>query len=95
MQDVISASEIGRVAAAFVIVAALAVAAAVALRRILPKLTGVPLAGNAVRILERVNLGPGTRMHLVQVEGERVLVAENRSGLAIAVLGKTGSAAQP
>jgi flagellar biogenesis protein FliO len=94
-QDVIAVPGIGRVAVAFVIVAALAVAAGVALRRVLPKFTGVPLAGSAVRVLERTNLGPGTRIHLVQVEGEKVLVAENRSGLAIAVLGKTGSAGPP
>lgn len=94
-QDVIAVPGIGRVVAAFVIVAALAIAAAVALRRVLPKFTGVPLAGSAVRVLERTNLGPGTRIHLVQVEGEKVLVAENRTGLAIAVLGKTGPAGQP
>jgi flagellar biogenesis protein FliO len=94
-QDVISTPGIGRVAVAFVIVAALAVGAAMALRRALPKLTGVPLTGNTVRILERANLGPGTRAHLVQVEGEKLLVVENRTGLAIAVLGKTGSAAPP
>jgi hypothetical protein len=94
-QDVISTPGIGRVAAAFVIVAVLAIGAAMALRRVLPKFTGVPLTGNTVRILERANLGPGTRAHLVQVEGEKVLVVENRTGLAVAVLGKSGSAAQP
>lgn len=94
-QDVISVPGIGRVVAAFVIVAALAVAAAVTLRRVMPKFTGVPLLGNAVRVLERTNLGSGTRVHLVQVDGEKVLVAESRSGLAIAVLGKTEPAARP
>jgi flagellar biogenesis protein FliO len=94
-QDVISTPGIGRVVAAFVIVAALAVGAAMALRRVLPRFTGVPLTGNTVRILERANLGAGTRAHLVQVEGEKLLVVENRTGLAIAVLGKSGSAAQP
>ena len=92
MQEVISAPEIGRVVAVFVLVAALAVVAGVVLRRLLPKFTGASLAGNVVRIVERTNLGPGTRVHLLQIEGEKVLVAENRSGLAIAVLGKSGVA---
>jgi len=94
MQEIISAPEIGRVVAVFVLVAALAVVAGVALRRVLPRFTGGSPAGNAVRIVERTNLGPGTRVHLLQIEGEKVLVAENRSGLAIAVLGKSGAAGQ-
>jgi flagellar biogenesis protein FliO len=94
-QDIIQAPGIGRVVAAFVIVAALAVVAVVALRRVLPKMTGVPLSGTALRILDRANLGPGTRVHLVQVEDEKVLIAESRSGVTIAVLGKTASVVQP
>jgi flagellar biogenesis protein FliO len=94
-QDIIQAPGLGRVAAAFIIVAALAVAAVVALRRVLPRMTGVPLSGKALRILDRANLGPGTRVHLVQVEDEKVLVAESRGGVTIAVLGKTASVVQP
>jgi flagellar biogenesis protein FliO len=95
MQEVISGPDIGRVVAVFTVVAALAVVAGLALRKVLPKFTGVPLAGSAVRIVERANLGPGTRVHLLQVEGERVLVAESRSGLAITVLGKSSATGQP
>ena len=94
-QDIIQAPGIGRVMGAFVIVAALAVAAVVTLRRVLPKMTGVPLSGKALRILDRVSLGPGTRVHLVQVEDEKVLVAESRSGVTIVVLGKTASVVLP
>lgn len=90
-QDVIAVPGFGRVIVAFVIVAALAVAAAAVLRRVLPKFTGTPLAGSTIRILERANLGPGTRLHVVQVEGEKVLVAENRNSLTVVVLGKGGS----
>src|SRR5262249_13198182 len=85
MQEVISGPEIGRVVAVFVLVAALAVAAGLALRRVLPRVTGAALQGNALRIVERTSLGPGTRVHLLHVEGERGLVAENRTGVAIAV----------
>lgn len=94
-RDIAPVPGFGRVAAAFVIVAALAVAAVVTLRRVLPKVTGVPLGGKALRILDRANLGPGTRVHLVQVEGAKVLVAESRSGVAITVLGGTGAEARP
>ena len=93
-RDIIQAPGIGRVVAAFVIVAALAVAAVVTLRRVLPKMTGVPVSGKALRILDRANLGPATRLHLVEVEGEKVLVAESRSGVTIAVLGKAESGLQ-
>jgi flagellar biogenesis protein FliO len=93
-RDIIQAPGIGRVVAAFVIVAALAVAAVVTLRRVLPKMTGVAISGQGLRVLDRANLGPGTRVYLVQVEGEKVLVAESRSSVTIAVLGKAGSVVQ-
>lgn len=93
-RDIIQAPGIGRVVAAFVIVAALAVAAVVTLRRVLPKMTGVPISGKALRILDRANLGPGTRVYLVQVEGEKVLVAESRTSVCVAVIGKAESVVQ-
>jgi flagellar biogenesis protein FliO len=95
MQEIVSGPEIGRVVAVFTLVAALAVVAGLALRRVLPRFTGVQLAGSALRVVERANLGPGTRVHLLQIEGEKVLVAESRSGLAITVLGKSGTTGQP
>jgi flagellar biogenesis protein FliO len=94
-QDIVAVPGIGRVVVVFLLVAALAVAAAVVLRRMLPKITGVTLGGNALRVLERTNLSPATRLHLVQVEGEKLLVAENRNGLAVVVLARNLPANQP
>ena len=93
--DVITAAGVVRVIVAFVIVAALGVAAIVMLRRFLPRFSGAPLAGGAMRVVERASLGPATRVHLVQVDGERILVAESRSALTMVVLGRTGSQAPP
>lgn len=93
-RDIIQAPGVGRVAVAFVIVAALAVAAIVTLRRVLPKMTGVQLSGEVLRVLARANLGPGTRVYLLEVEGGKALIAESRSGVSIAVLGKADSVVQ-
>lgn len=94
-QDIVAVPGIGRVIVVFLLVAALAVAAAVVLRRVLPRLTGVTIGGNTLRILERTNLSPATRIHLVQVDGERLLVAENRHALAVVVLARSLPANEP
>ncbi len=93
--DVVTAAGVFRVIIAFAIVAALGVAAIVMLRRFLPRLSGAPLAGGALRVVERASLGPATRVHLVQVDGERILVAESRTALSMVVLGRTSSHSPP
>lgn len=93
--DVVTVTGIVRVIVAFIVVAALGIAAIAVLRRFLPRLSGAPLAGSALRVMERASLGPATRVHLVQVDGERILVAESRSALAMVVLGRTSPETKP
>lgn len=94
-EDVVTAAGIVRVVIAFVIVAVLGIAAVAMLRRVMPRFSGAPLAGSVLRVVERANLGPATRVHLVQVDGERILVAENRGGLTMVVLGRARPDLQP
>jgi flagellar biogenesis protein FliO len=93
--DVITAGGIVRVIIAFAVVAALGVAVIVGLRRVLPRVAGAPLGNGALRIVERTSLGPATRVHLVQVDGERILVAESRTALAMVVLGRAAPPPPP
>jgi flagellar biogenesis protein FliO len=93
--DVITAAGVIRVVIVFAIVAALGVAVILGLRRVLPRVSGAALGGGALRIVERTNLGPATRVHLVQVDGERLLVAESRTSLAMVVLGRTAPQPPP
>ena len=94
--DVITAAGVIRVVVVFAIVAVLGVAIILGLRRVLPRVSGAALGGGgALRIVERTNLGPATRVHLVQVDGERILVAESRTSLAMVVLGRTAPQPPP
>jgi flagellar biogenesis protein FliO len=84
--DVLEFPSIGRVIFAFVLAAALAFGVAFALRRILPKF-GKALPGSSrLKVLDRLHLNNSLRVHLVEVENERVLVAENRSAITMVVL---------
>jgi flagellar biogenesis protein FliO len=93
--DVITGAGIVRVIVAFVLVAALGVAAIAMLRRFLPRFAGSPLASGTLRVVERTSLGPATRVHVVQVDDERILVAETRGALAMVVLGRSNGPSQP
>ena len=80
---------IARVIAAFLLVAALAFGAAWALRRILPRMSRQPAGGGRIRVLGRQSSGFGLTVHLLEVDGARVFVAENKAGLSVTLL--TGS----
>jgi flagellar biogenesis protein FliO len=80
--DVVQMPGIGRVIFAFLLVAALAVAIIFALRKVLPRI-GATLPGSALRVVDRANVNAGLRVHVVEIEGERVLIAESRSGVAL------------
>lgn len=86
--DVIDVPGIGRVVFAFVFVAVLAVVAVMALKRVLPAFGKKFTAEGNLRVLEHASLGAGLRLQVVQVEGEKVLLAEGRHGIAMVVLSK-------
>jgi len=82
-RDIVELPSIGRVIAVFILVAAMAVGIAYLLRRYSPNLARGISQGSALRVIDRSTLNAGLRVHLIEVEGERILVAENRSGVSM------------
>lgn len=81
--DVVALPGVGRVIVVFLLITGLAVAAVYILRRYSPGfVTGLKRQG-PLQVLDRAVLNPGLRVHLVESEGERVLIAESRSGIAM------------
>lgn len=85
-RDVVAMPGIGRVIFAFVLTTALAIGIAVVLKRVLPKLNGPLSTSGSVRVIERASLGAGLKVHVVQIDDSKVLVAESRHGVSITVL---------
>ena len=94
-QEVLTAPGIGRVALAFIVVAALAVALAAVLKRYSPKFGGRFGSSDKLRVVARISPGGALRLHLLEVESEKVLVAESRNGLALVVLPAHQNQPQP
>lgn len=84
--DAIEVPGAGRVAVVFLFAAALAVGAAFVVRRMLPKWSGGLMTDGSIEVVGRIAPANGVRVHLLQVDGQRVLLAENRSALALVVL---------
>jgi flagellar biogenesis protein FliO len=89
--DGLSFPSVARIALGFVVSAALALGIALVLRHVLPKLGGRTATSSRLRLLDRIHLSSTVRAHLLEVEGERVLVAENRGAITMVVLSSTGS----
>lgn len=84
--DVLSFPSFGRIVLAFIVVAALAIGIALALRQVLPRLGKGMAVSSRLKVLDRIHLSSAVRVHLVEVENERVVIAENRGAITIAVL---------
>jgi len=86
---------VARVVFAFLFTAGLAVAVAVATRRLWPGvLTRVP-ASARVRALGRTAVSRTLTVHLVEVDGVRVVIAESRTGVGLTVLSAVTRAESP
>jgi len=94
--DPIALPGFGRIVLAFVVVAALAVAAVLALRRFGPQLgrgswfgsgfaSGFASRGS-LRVLERLQLSRELTVHLVQTERGKVLITAHRHSIAVVAL---------
>ena len=84
--DVLAFPSVWRIVLSFAIVALLAAGIAVALRYVLPKL-GRPAALSArLRVLDRIHINSVVRLHMVEVDGDRVLVAEQRGATSMLLL---------
>ena len=93
--DVVQVPGAGRVVLVFLIVAALAVGAAFVLRRVLPRLPGGYAQDSRIKLVARSTPTPGMRVHLLQVDEQRVLLAEHRGTLSMVVLPTDGKPPAP
>lgn len=82
-RDIIEFPSIARVVIVFLVVAALAVLVARLMRRYVPGMGRTMTSGAAMRVVDRTVINPGLKVHLIEVDGERVLLAEHRSGLSL------------
>lgn len=92
--DVLGLPSFGRVLAAFIVVAGLAVAVAFALRRLQPKWNAKLAGAQSIRVIERSSVGT-TRVYLLEVDACKVLLTEHRSGSSLVVLPRATSSGPP
>jgi hypothetical protein len=84
--DVLAFPSVGRIVLSFVLVAVLAVGIAVALRYVLPKLGRPAVVSSRLRVLDRIHVSSAVRLHMVEVDGDKVLIAEQRGAMSMLVL---------
>jgi hypothetical protein len=77
---------VGRVISGFVITAIIAGGAALALRRFWPLLSPRTLPSANIRPLSRASVSRTLTVHLVEIDGVRLVMAEGRSAIGITVL---------
>jgi flagellar biogenesis protein FliO len=77
---------LGRVVLGFVITAGLAIGVAYAIRRFWPGMLTRGVAGRRVRPLGHAALSRTLTVHLVEVDGARVVIAEGRAGIGLTTL---------
>lgn len=82
-RDIVELPSIGRVILVFLIVAGMAVGAAYALRRFSPNFARGLSQTGPLRVIDRASLSAGLRVHLIEVDGERILVAESRASVSL------------
>jgi flagellar biogenesis protein FliO len=89
-EDALAFPSVARVLFAFLFTVALAVGVAWALKRWLPKfrtsLLGGEPRGQRMQVIERIQLSVNTRVHLVRIDENTLVVAENRHGISMTVL---------
>ena len=86
--EALSFPSVVRVLVAFLFTAGLAVGVAYAVRRWMPAFRSTLLRGQPQRlqVVERIQLSAATRLHLVDIDDNKVLIAESRNGVALTLL---------
>lgn len=87
--DQLGFPSLGRVVVVFVLTVALAVGAVVVLRRFWPTLLKRKNTATAIRSLDRTAISATLTVHVVEVEGVKMVVADGRNGVSIAILPAT------
>ena len=86
---------LGRVVVVFVLTVALAVGAVVVLRRFWPTLLKRKNPASGIRSLDRTALSATLTVHVVEVEGVKMVVADGRNGVSVTILPATPPAPGP
>lgn len=84
--DVLTMPSMWRIVGGFALTVGIAFAAVHALKRFLPRLTQRFSTVSAAALQVQTSTQNGVRYHIVKCEGQTILVAEGRSGLAMTVL---------
>jgi hypothetical protein len=77
---------LGRVVVGFLITAGLAIGAAHAIKRFWPGVLTRGVSGKRVRPLGHAAVSRTLTVHLVEVDGARVVIAEGRAGIGLTTL---------
>jgi flagellar biogenesis protein FliO len=88
-QDIVQLPSLWRVLFVFLLIAGLAVAAAYGLRRFSPNFARGIAQQGALRVIERAQVNAGLRVHLIEADGSRILIAEHRSSVSMLQLPST------
>jgi hypothetical protein len=84
--DELGFPSLGRIVFVFVLIAALAVATVVVLRRFWPALLRRKNSASGIRPLDRTSISATLTVHVVEVEGVKMLIAEGSRGIAVVPL---------
>ncbi|MFC4312683.1 flagellar biosynthetic protein FliO [Steroidobacter flavus] len=82
-RDIVQMPSMWRVVFVFLLIAGLAVGAAYALRRFSPNLSRGLAQQGPLRVIDRASVNAGLRVHLVEADGTRILIAEHRAGISM------------
>lgn len=93
--DELGFPSLGRLVLGFALTVVLAVGAVVVMRRFWPALLQRKNAGSGIRSLDRASVSATLTVHLVEVEGVRIVIAEGRSGVSVALLPALQSSTSP
>ncbi|HYM34066.1 MAG TPA: flagellar biosynthetic protein FliO [Steroidobacteraceae bacterium] len=84
---------VGKIVFAFVVTILIGVAAVWVLRRYMPRVVAVlpqlgarAAANSTLRVVSSRAVHPGLRLHVVEVEGSTLVVAESRAGVALTII---------
>jgi hypothetical protein len=90
--DPVSMPSIARVVAGFIFTAVIAVGAVYALKRFLPRLSGKALESTAThKVTARVVIHSGLQIHVVDIPGYQVIVAEGKGAISLTAVPKANS----
>jgi hypothetical protein len=87
--------DVTRVILAVVITLGAAAGAIVLLKRWIPGTASRRTGAGVITVLARANVTPHLRAHVVEVDTNRVLIVEGRSGVGLTLLPKSGSGDKP